>query len=96
MLDVAPSEARGYMIRTDRWKYIHFKGFAPQLFDLKEDPDEFRDLGRSPDHEDIRREMHNRLFDRLISRKNRVTMSDAGVLHTRATEGDHGIIIGEW
>ncbi len=95
-LDVAPSDARGYMIRTDRWKYIVFKGFAPQLFDLQEDPDEFHDLGRSEAHESVRRDMQDRLFDRLISRKNRVTLTDAGVLETRATEGEHGIIIGEW
>ncbi len=95
-LEVGPSDARGYMLRTDRWKYIHFKGFPPQLFDLETDPDEFTDLGRSPDHEDQRQDMHARLLDRLISRKNRVTMTDNGVTAMRRSESSAGILIGQW
>ena len=38
ILDVGVDDARGYMIRTDRWKYVHFKGYPPQLFDLENDP----------------------------------------------------------
>lgn len=33
-----------YMIRWQRWKYVYFVGFAPQLFDLEADPHEMRDL----------------------------------------------------
>ncbi|UQZ86854.1 Choline-sulfatase [Paenibacillus konkukensis] len=29
-----------YMIRWDRWKYVHFNGYTPQLFDLENDPEE--------------------------------------------------------
>ena len=95
-LDLGPSDARGYMIRDARWKYIHFPGFPPQLFDLEADPDEFSDLGRSEAHEAVRQDMHRRLFDRLIARKNRVTMTDEQVARTRQIESEHGIIIGEW
>jgi arylsulfatase A-like enzyme len=79
ILDVGASDARGYMIRTDRWKYIHFKNYPPQLFDLAQDPDEFIDLGSSPDHVSVRAEMKERLFERLLDRRNRVTLSDAEV-----------------
>jgi arylsulfatase A-like enzyme len=96
MLDVGVSDARGYMIRTARWKYIHFRDFPPQLFDLENDPDEFRDLGRSPAHEEIRQDMHDRLLYRLTSRRNRVAMSDEMVLAEFGSEKTHGIIIGEW
>ncbi|TBL73233.1 sulfatase-like hydrolase/transferase [Paenibacillus thalictri] len=33
-----------YMIRWQRWKYVYYVGFAPQLFDLAADPREMHDL----------------------------------------------------
>ena len=95
-LDLGPSDARGYMIRTNEWKYIYFKGFGPQLFDLSDDPDEFIDLGESRAHDSIRAEMKDRLFDRLIERRNRVAMTDEKVLDTRDFETRSGIQIGRW
>lgn len=96
ILDVGASEARGYMIRTDRWKYIHFKHYHPQLFDLAEDPDEFLDLGASPGHASVRADMKDRLFNRLLERRNRITITDADVLKRRSGEASSGIIIGRW
>ena len=95
-LGVGLSDARGYMLRTERWKYIHFRHFPPQLFDLENDPDEFRDLGRDPAYETIRQDLHARLLDRLTARKNRVTMTDEGVRAMRGDEDSAGIIIGKW
>ena len=95
MLGVTPCDARGYMIRGERWKYIHFRDFPPQLFDLQNDPDEFHDLGRTPEHADIRRDMQNRLFERLSRRKNRVTATDDMEFGKRKEEAQHGIIVGE-
>lgn len=96
MLDAPASEARGYMIRTDRWKYVYFKGFGCQLFDLEADPHEFTDLGRDPEYAGICTEMHERLTQRLLARKNRVTMTDEKVLASRAGESGSGVIIGRW
>ncbi|MEL6964609.1 MAG: sulfatase/phosphatase domain-containing protein, partial [Pseudomonadota bacterium] len=95
-LDVGLSDARGYMLRTERWKYVHFRHFPPQLFDLENDPNEFQDLGRDPDHEDLRQRMHAGLLDRLTMRKNRVTMNDDEVRAMRGDEDRAGIIIGKW
>ena len=95
-LDVGPSDARGYMLRTRDWKYVHFKGFPPQLFDLADDPKEFVDLGRDPAREETRRALHRRLTDRLLDRKNRVTMADEKVMTTRRRESDSGVLIGVW
>ena len=39
-----------FMVRVGRWKYVHYVGLPPQLFDMEADPDEIHDLGRSPDH----------------------------------------------
>jgi arylsulfatase A-like enzyme len=95
-LDVGVSDARGYMLRMERWKYVHFRHFPPQLFDLENDPNEFNDLGRDPNHEATRQSLHARLLDRLTARKNRVTMTDDGVHAMRRDEDSSGIIIGRW
>ena len=33
-----------FMLRTGRWKYIHYVGFEPELFDLDADPEETANL----------------------------------------------------
>ena len=38
----------GFMLRKSRWKYNHYVGFAPELFDLKTDPEELTDLAGDP------------------------------------------------
>ena len=43
-----------FMLRSGRWKYIHYPGFAPQLFDLDADPCEQTDLGLSAAHATVR------------------------------------------
>jgi len=93
-LKVDVAEARAYMVRTEHWKYVHFKGFDPQLFDLTEDPEEFHDLGREPGYERIRTEMLGLLTERLISRKNRVTMTNVAAAAVRGRENESGILIG--
>lgn len=92
----AANDARAFMLRDVRWKYVHYKGFPPQLFDLREDPDELVDLGPSEAHETVRREMHARLFERLIDRRNRITVDDDWVLGARDREKKVGVIIGRW
>ena len=67
---------RAVMVRTRRWKYVHYDGFAPQLFDLEADPQELRDLGRDADHESVRQQMKDLIFDWMRSRRNRVAMTD--------------------
>ena len=95
MLGVAVPDARGCMVRTHRWKYIHYKGFPPQLFDLENDPTEIEDLGRAGSHEGVRAELKDRLFERLMDRRNRVAVPDAFLSGARDLAGD-GIHIGRW
>ncbi len=95
-LDLQPDDCRIYMVRDQRWKYIHFRGFRPQLFDLEADPDEYTDLGDDPAFEDVRRRMEAMLLDRLMSRRNRVTVSDDVVRARTDRVREKGIIIGEW
>lgn len=91
-----PAEARGFMIRTARWKYILWEGYHPQLFNLKVDPNEFDDLSGSTEHKDIRDELHERLFQWLRTRATRITISEEAVRNRTGSAPKHGIIIGEW
>ena len=96
ILGVGNYDARGYMIRTNDWKYVYFRGFEPQLFNLNDDPNEFKDLGRDVDHEVTRQNMHAILLDRLTGRKNRIAQSDEALENARGKETSNGILIGKW
>ena len=45
-----------YMIRHGKYKYIHYVGMPPMLFDLEADPNERNDLGRDPRHSETVKE----------------------------------------
>ncbi len=42
-----------FMLRRRRYKYNHYVGAPPQLFDLREDPDELNDLSAAPEHGEL-------------------------------------------
>jgi arylsulfatase A-like enzyme len=94
--DRAPQDSRGFMVRTDRWKYLLWEGYDPQLFDLDSDPDEFRDLGTDPAQAETRAELHERLFAWLRARRMRITISEDTVRKRTGGAPTRGIIIGEW
>ena len=50
-----------YMIRHGQYKYVHYVGMPPMLFDLAADPLERNDLGRSPAFAAVRAECESRL-----------------------------------
>jgi arylsulfatase A-like enzyme len=95
-LNVAPHEARCFMVRTERWKYVHFENFRPQLFDLAEDPDELTDLGESPAHVAVCAEMSERLFAWLRARRMRTALSDDRVASLTGTGKQRGYYFGVW
>jgi choline-sulfatase len=50
-----------FMVRFGRWKYVHYEGHRPQLFDLESDPGETRDLALDPGSRAILAEGDRRL-----------------------------------
>ncbi|MEM7797786.1 MAG: sulfatase-like hydrolase/transferase [Chloroflexota bacterium] len=91
-------QSRAYMIRDERWKYVLWEGYPPMLFDMVNDPQEQHDLGRSPDHAQIRTRCHEGIFTWLRNLKHRTTVTpkEASWRYGRDFEDRMGILIGWW
>jgi arylsulfatase A-like enzyme len=89
-------EARAYMTRTARWKYAHFNGHRPQLFDLESDPGELCDLGASPAHSQVRSDLKGLLFDWMSTRRGRTTVSNETVARDTGAAHEQGYLFGCW
>ncbi|MFC6823918.1 sulfatase-like hydrolase/transferase [Halopelagius fulvigenes] len=51
------------MVRTDRYKFVYNGPDTNELYDLREDPHELRNLADHPHYADVRREMQDRLVE---------------------------------
>lgn len=91
-----PGECRGWMVRERQWKYVRWQGFAPQLFNLEEDPDEYVDLGRDPRLAQVVQRLDERLHAWLNAQHPRLTMGDAEVAQRTDKAKEHGIHYGTW
>ena len=58
----AGSVSGAYMLRKGRWKYHHYVGFDPELFDLETDPEETKNLAFDPRASKIVKSMHEALL----------------------------------
>jgi arylsulfatase A-like enzyme len=96
-LGLDPNECRAYMIQTLEWKYVLYDHFPPQLFDLKNDPHEFFDLGTDWEHYKVQKELYDRLFTWLRGLKVRTEVSSDKLsqINPELTE-QLGIMIGHW
>ena len=47
------SPSGSFMVRKGRFKYIHYVGYAPELFDLSADPEELTDLAPDAAYADV-------------------------------------------
>ena len=95
-LNLGPLDARAFMIRTEKWKYIYYKSFPPQLFDLENDPEEYSDLGQEKKYENIRNDLKDLLLKRLINRKNLLSVEEKFVLRGQDVKSEGGVMIGVW
>ena len=55
------STTAAFMLRLDDYKYVHYVGYPPQLFDLHHDPEELHDRGGDPSLAAVRAEAETRL-----------------------------------
>ena len=84
------------MLRTERWKFVHFEDLPAQLFDLQADPQELVDLGRDPAHAQVREQMLQRMFTWLRARRRFPTVAPAAIEAWNRRELAAGILIGAW
>ena len=96
MLARDPLEARLTMAFDGRWKYVHCLGFAPMLFDLKNDPQEFEDLGSVKAHAGVRERMKDLLLDWSAGLRNRTAIDDAQQAELTGKSIYRGVLIGFW
>ncbi len=54
-----------FMLRQGRYKYLHYVGMRPQLFDLEDDPEELVDLAANAAHRSIIGGFERQLVSRL-------------------------------
>lgn len=96
-LGLPTGQHRAFMLRTARWKYVHWtSGMPPQLFDLEADPGEFHDRGRDPALEPVRREMRERLLEWATGLKCRTTLTWPEAEFRTDRHKAAGVFYGEW
>ena len=95
-LGLTPRESRATMIRTAGWKFVLHERFAPQLFDLDNDPVELVDLGEDPGYASERAELSDRIFAWLRCRNRRVTISDQAIEQGTEAWRELGLVAGQW
>ncbi|MFQ5623075.1 MAG: sulfatase-like hydrolase/transferase [Paracoccaceae bacterium] len=96
-LGLAPRDARLFMIADRRWKFVHAEGgFRPMLFDLKNDPEEFHDLGAGDGHSGILSMMYDRLAEWARRPSQRTTRSDEAIVAARGGSDRRGVLIGRF
>ena len=99
LLNVHPYECRAWVIRTPQWKYVLHERFRPQLFDLLNDPHEFRDLGEESSLASVRAELHESIFKWQRNLKTRTEVQPCHLElrgHPDRDENVFGIKIGHW
>jgi len=60
------------VMRGARYKYVHFTALPPLFFDLRDDPNEFRDLAGEPDYRDLVLEYAQKMLSWRMAHAERV------------------------
>ncbi|MGB1360698.1 MAG: sulfatase-like hydrolase/transferase [Alphaproteobacteria bacterium] len=97
-LDRDVERCKIYMVRSHEYKYIYYDDYEPQLFDLKNDPNELNDLVKSDKdkYTEILNKYEKLLFNFLKSRKVRTTITNEKVLSSSGIHIQQGYWIGVW
>jgi arylsulfatase A-like enzyme len=96
-LGLPVGQHHAWMVRTDRWKYVHWTdGFRPQLYDLAAGPEEFRDLGADASLEAVREDLRDRLLAWFTGLKRRTTVTWPEAEARTDGHRHAGVFYGEW
>ncbi|QJF53102.1 sulfatase-like hydrolase/transferase [Roseobacter ponti] len=94
-LEAPPRDARLFMVADHDWKLVHCAaGYRPMLFDLRNDPDELRDLGADPACATARAQMYEKLHAWGLRMSQRLTVSEDEIRAQRAGGNDTGVLLG--
>jgi hypothetical protein len=83
-------------LRDDKWKFVHSQGFRPMLFNLIDDPQEFKDLGQSKLHKEVIDTYSLKLSNWLLERKRYTTANDIYIRDWLHDDRFSGMQIGVW
>ncbi len=75
-----------FMVRFENWKYIHYTGYEPELYDLAADPHEGNDLSGDPAYRQIRY-LCERLLRSIVDPKKATELAFADQVATVARHG---------
>ena len=95
-LGLGVDACRGWSLRDARWRYVYWQHGPEQLYDLQADPEQFADLGRSPQTESLRAHWRTRLLQWLGARKHRTTVSREQVEAATDRHKAAGVCFGQW
>ena len=95
--DVAPDAPLAIMVISDRISAFdciwHAEGgMRPMLFDLQEDPDEFHDLSKGSEHNDVIDKLYLDLRNWGLRMSQRVTKSESDIIAMRGLSLRRGIL----
>lgn len=62
-LALTPEQCRAWMVRDERFKYVHFNGLPAMLFDLQHDPDELNNLAADEHYKELVQHYQLRLLE---------------------------------
>jgi arylsulfatase A-like enzyme len=92
-LGVAPRDARLFMVYDGRYKMMHAEGgMRPMLFDLHEDPEEFYDLAKGSEHNEIIDKLYLDLRHWGLRMSQRVTKSESDIIAMRGRSLRRGVL----
>lgn len=101
-LELAPRDARLFMVTDKRWKFMHAEGidsatgqpFKPILFDMENDPEEFFDVGIDKENDQVIELMYERLAEWGRRLAQRTTKSEEDIVKMRGASRSKGILVG--
>ncbi len=68
---LAPEECNLSVIRTNKWKYVHFPTLPSMLFNMEKDPCETNNLSKLPEYQSIKNELLSKLLSHRMLHQER-------------------------